>query len=141
MTQGRALVLALLASASLAACQRGADSGATANSNAPGSPGTGNATATTVPQQGESSSGRGPSGVAGSAAHPGSSGGDAVAGTTGKGTSDATGKSQAAQPGSGLHGGLGASDGTQALGAGPAGSAAASQGSANRTTKSSVGNR
>lgn len=84
---GRALVLALLAAASLAACQRGADSGATAKAPA----GTGN-----------------------------------------------NASSQAAQTGAGLHGGLGETDGTHAAGAGPA---AASQGSTNRTTKSSVGNR
>ncbi|WP_427915379.1 hypothetical protein ACPWT1_10895 [Ramlibacter sp. MMS24-I3-19] len=131
-----------MASACLAACHRDADSGATANGNAPGSPGASNAATVRVPQQGDTSSGRGPSGVAGSLPHPGSSGGDAVVGTTGKGTSANNAESQTAQPGSGLHGGLGASDRTSSMGAaGPSEAATPSQGSANRTTGSSVGNR
>jgi hypothetical protein len=153
--QARALVLAVLASACLAACQRGADSGATSSPNAPGSPGTGNAASVSVPQQGESSSGSGPSGVAGSAPHPGASGGDVVRGASGKGTSDNAARSQTAQPGSGLNGGLGATDGTTALGAGPAGTnptktggadqanqqESAAQGSTNRTPGGAVGRR
>jgi len=56
-------------------------------------------------------------------------------GASGKGTAAATG--QAAPPGTGLNGGLGTSGAnpTQSAGAGP------DNGSTNRTTRSSVGNR
>ena len=47
-----ALVLAAAASLGLVGCERGADSGATANPNAPGSPGTGNPTQVTTPSAG-----------------------------------------------------------------------------------------
>lgn len=138
--QVRALVLAVLASASLVACGRGADSGATSNPNAPGSPGTGNAVTTSTPQQGDSSSGRGSSGMAGSAPHPGSSGGDAVVGVTGKGAPQANDKSQDAPPAAGLNGGLGESTGTS-MGAGGAKQDQAAKGSTNSTPRGSVGNR
>lgn len=47
----------------------------------------------------------------------------------------------AAGPGTGLHGGLGATDRSTAMGASPAASAAGVSGSTNRTTGGSVGNR
>ena len=62
---------------------------------------------------------------------PGSSGGDAPPGTTGSGTAGAT------QPGTGLQGGLGAANGSMA----PGQPTAATEGSRNRTTGGSVGNR
>ncbi|MHB1123559.1 MAG: hypothetical protein ACYC0T_12675 [Ramlibacter sp.] len=66
-----ALILAAAASLGLAGCERGADSGATVNPNAPGSPGTGNSTQVVTPSAADGPPG-GPSGVAGSAPHPGS---------------------------------------------------------------------
>lgn len=110
-----ALLLAAGLTLALAACGRGADSGATANPNAPGSPGTGNPPVIATPQAPDSPPG-GPSGVAGSAPHPGSSGGDAVPGATG---SRIIG--QAPAPGGGLQGGMGA---------GPAASTATGTGTA-----------
>jgi hypothetical protein len=107
-----ALVLAAAASLGLAGCGRGADSGATANPNAPGSPGTGNPTRVVTPSAGEGPPG-GPSGVAGSAPHPGSSGGDAVPGATGSGT-----VGQTPPAGSGLQGGMGAGPASSPSGTG-----------------------
>jgi hypothetical protein len=118
---------ASLASLGLAACHREADTGATANSNAPGRPGTGNGVEVAQPQAGDNSSGRGSSGAKGSMPHPGSSGGDAPAGTTGSGGTGAMGG-----PGSGLAGGVNAAPG-QSTGVAP--------GSSNSTLKGSVGNR
>ena len=124
-----ALVLAAASSLGLAACQRGADSGATANPVAPGRPGTGNPTEVARPAAPDNSSGRGPSGVAGSMPHPGSSGGDAPAGTTGKGTS-----AMGAGPGTGLAGGTG-------QGMSPGVPSGAAEGSTNRVPGGSTGTR
>jgi hypothetical protein len=121
------LVLAAAASLGLAGCQRGADTGATANANAPGRPGTGNGVEVAGPQGPDSSSGHGPSGVKGSLPHPGSSGGDAPVGTTGNGGTGAMGG-----PGTGLTGGMNPQPGQ------PTGVAG---GAANRTPGNSVGNR
>lgn len=74
-----ALVFAAAASLGLAGCDRGADSGATANPNAPGRPGTGNPTVVVTPSAAD-----GPSGVAGSAPRPGSSGAGSASGQTGQ---------------------------------------------------------
>jgi len=140
---------AVLAAASLAGCGRGADSGATANPNAPGSPGSGNPAQARAPQAPDGPPG-GPSGVKGSAPHTGASGGDAVPGATGRGLDQAGSRSQTAQPGSGLQGGLGASSGQTAMGAGPSGASGpestgpqgtAASGSSNRSPSTSVGNR
>ena len=122
--------LALFAALALAGCNRGADSGATANPNAQGQPGTGNGREVSMPSQPDSSSGRGPSGVAGSMPHPGSSGGDAPPNTTGMGAAGA------AQPGTGLTGGLGQSGGIA-----PGQATSPAEGTKNSTSKSSVGNR
>src|SRR4051812_7639547 len=91
-----ALGLATCVSLGLAACDRGAGSGATGKPNAPDSPGTGNAPVVAVP-------------------------------ASGSGGSDSSGR---AQPGAGLQGGLGTGQ-----------SGAPAEGSTNRTTKGSVGNR
>lgn len=123
-----ACVLALV----LAGCERGADTTASPNPNAPRSPGTGNAVESVAPQAPDTPPG-GPSGVAGSTAHPGASGGDAVPGSTGHGTQSAAGQAQ--QPGVGLGGGLGAG---AAMGA--ASGTAVAPGGKNRTTAGSVGN-
>lgn len=78
-----------------------------------------------------------------------------VRGASGSGTADNAARSQTAQPGAGLNGGLGASDGTTALGAGPSGTnpsktggadqanqqESAAQGSTNRTPGNAVGRR
>lgn len=144
--------VALALSAVLAGCGQGADTGATSNPNAPGSPGTGNAAEVSTPTRaaGQGDSGApGPSGVKGSAPHPGSSGGDTVSGITGRGTDEAGGRSQTAQPGLGTTGGLGGQAGAAAtMGAGQptSGSADAGQttvpdGSPNRTTSGAVGRR
>lgn len=123
-----AFAAAILATAALVACGRGADSGATASPNAQGSPGTGNPTQARAPQAPDGPPG-GPSGVKGSAPHPGSSGGEPVAGATGSGT-------QGSSSGAGLGGGLG--EGRTAMGAAPAASApsgsAAPPGSSNRSS-------
>lgn len=125
----------------LAGCNRGADSGATSNANAPGSPGTGNDRVSVQPAAPDGPPG-GPSGIKGSAPHTGSSGGDTVPGTTGTGTAGAS-----TSPGSGLQGGLGAS-GTGLTGSFPAGGASApamgagpAGGSTNNTPDSAVGRR
>lgn len=118
---------------SLAACDRGA----TSNPNAPGSPGTGNAPEVRAPVAGDTPPG-GPSGVKGSLPHPGSSGGDAVPGTTGSGAADSS-RSQAAQPGSGLQGGLGRNQGMAT--STPPGTGQAADGSTNRTSSGAVGQR
>ncbi|HEY0920206.1 hypothetical protein [Devosia sp.] len=107
-----ALIVAAAASLGLAGCGRGADSGATANPNAPGRPGTGTPTQVVTPAAGDSAPG-GPSGVAGSAPHPGSSGGDAVPGATGSGT-----VGQAPPAGSGLQGGMGSGPASSPAGTG-----------------------
>jgi len=122
------LVLAAAASLGLAACHRGADTGATANSNAPGRPGTGNGVDVAQPQGSDSSSGRGSSGAKYSSAHPGSSGGDAPAGASGKGSST----SVMGGPGAGLAGGMNPAPGQ------PTG---VTEGTPNSTPKKSVGNR
>ena len=121
------LVLAAATSLGLAGCHRGADSGATAQANAPGRPGTGNGVEVASPQSADSSNGRGSSGAMGSLPHPGSSGGDAPAGVSGKG-----GASTMGGPGTGLQGGMNPQPGQ------PTGVAG---GSTNRTPHSSVGNR
>jgi hypothetical protein len=122
---GRILLLAASLSLALAACDRGA----TGNPNAPGSPGTGNAAEVKAPAAADTPPG-GPSGVKGSLAHPGSSGGDAVPGVTGSGTSEPGGRSQTAQPGSGLQGGLGRSAGMGGSVPSGTGTSSASGGSA-----------
>jgi hypothetical protein len=81
---GGALLLAAALSLGVAGCDRGSGG----NPNAQGSPGTGNAREVRVPSAPDTAPG-GPSGVKGSVAHPGSSGGDAVPGTTGSGTQGA----------------------------------------------------
>ena len=121
-----ALVLAAATTLALASCNRGG--AGTGNPNAPGSPGTGNASETSTPVVADTKPG-GPSGVKGSLPHPDSSGGDAVLGTTG------TGNAGAAQPGTGLQGGLGNAGGMSGTGTGVA------DGSTNSTSKSGVGNR
>ncbi|HYF42086.1 MAG TPA: hypothetical protein VEA35_06510 [Ramlibacter sp.] len=138
----RAFAVLLAAGVALAGCGRGADSGATSNANAPGSPGTGNAATASRPLAGEGPPG-GPSGVKGSAPHTGASGGDPVPGTTGSGASETGGRSQTAQPGVGTTGGLG---GTTAMGAAGSqgatdGAGAASRGSSNSTPDGAVGRR
>lgn len=100
------------------------------HANAPGSPGTGNATVQVQPAAPDSPTG-GPSGIAGSVPRTG---------VTGKGTTEASGNSAAAQPGVGLNGGLNA-DGASVAASGPAGTGPAGNGSPNRTTPGSVGNR
>ncbi|TFZ02356.1 hypothetical protein EZ313_13895 [Ramlibacter henchirensis] len=137
----RAIALAVVAAAALSACGRGADSGATANPSAQGSPGKGNAVEQArVPLRGDGPPG-GSSGAKGSAPHTGASGGDAVPGTTGRGTADAGGRSQTPGPGTGTTGGLGASQGqTATMGAAPSGGTATS-GSSNSTSGSAVGGR
>lgn len=70
----------------LSACGRGADSGATSNPNAPGSPGVGNATTQATPQQPDSRAG-GSAGFKGVAPPREASGGDVMTGTTGRGDS------------------------------------------------------
>jgi hypothetical protein len=124
------LVLAAAMSLGLAACHRGADSGATRAENAPGSPGTGNGIDVSRPQAADSSSGRGPSGARGSLPHPGSSGGDAPAGTTGN--AGTAGTSAMGGPGAGLNGGLNPAPGQ---------STGVSNGTTNSSPKNSVGNR
>ena len=136
----RAIVLAAAAVAALSACDRGAGSGATANPNAQGQPGTGNPTEQARVQAPDGPPG-GPSGVKGSAPHPGASGGDTVVGTTGRGSPPGSQSQTPAAPGTGLSGGLGASQGQSAMGAGPAGGGAASQGSSNTSSGSAVGQR
>jgi hypothetical protein len=141
MTMRPSWVLATLAAAgalALAGCSKEID-----NANAPGRPDPGNSAEIVRPQAPDSPAG-GPSGIAGSLPHPGSSGGDAVAGAAGSGnTSQTTAAEMAARPGVGLDGGLGTSAadagtaGGTAMGAGPV----VPDGSPNRTTKSSVGNR
>lgn len=122
-----ALAVAAASSLGLVACQRGADGGATANSNAPGSPGTGNPAEVSRPQAADSSSGRGSAGAQGPMPHPGSSGGDGVAGASGSGGTNVMGG-----PGTGLAGGLNPAPGQ------PTGVA---DGAKNRTPKDNVGNR
>ena len=124
-----ALVLAAVSSLGLAACQRGADSGATANPNAPGRPGTGNDTEVARPAAPDSSTGRGSSGAKGSLPHPGSSGGDAAAGTTGQGSS-----AMGAGPGTGLAGGTG-------QGMSPGTPTGVAGGTSNRTPDNAAGRR
>ena len=119
---------------SLAGCGRGADSGATSNANAPGSPGTGNDRVVAQPHAPDTPPG-GPSGVKGSLPHTGSSGGDMPPGATGSGSPVAGGHSQPGPPGTGLHGGLGSGD-TATMGAG-----VATEGSTNSSPKSRVGSR
>jgi hypothetical protein len=144
----RTWVFASLAAAcalALGACSKQADT----NPNAPGNPGTGNATLSSKPVAPDGPPG-GPSGVAGSSPHTGSSGGDVLPGTSGSGTAEASGRSQTPQPGSGLNGGLNA--GTAAIaGASAAGgtssapggvnTSAAGNGSSNATPDAAVGRR
>lgn len=122
------LALAAASSLGLAGCNRGADTGATKNSNAPGSPGTGNGVEVARPQNSDSSSGRGSSGAKGSMPHPGSSGGaDTPVGATGKGDTSTMGG-----PGTGLAGGMNNAPGQ---------STGVSGGSSNRSPDSAVGRR
>jgi hypothetical protein len=137
----RTAAVALLATLALAACQRGADSGATANPNAPGSPGDAAVARQAAPQRSDGPPG-GSAGAKGSVPHPGSSGGDAVVGTSGRGTSEPGSRStEAATPGSGLNGGLGGSTGnTGTMGAGPQ-ARSVPQGGTNRSNDSTTGFR
>ena len=135
--------LALLAALTLVAC----DKGVQGNWNAPGSPGTGNSREVVEPAAADTPAG-GPSGVAGSLRHPGSSGGDAVPGVTGKGTSDVGGRSQTAQAGVGTAGGLGGNSGLGMTGSfpavgtsGAAGGGAATAGSTIHTPGGAAGGR
>lgn len=135
---------ALVLSGALALALAGCDRGATGNPTAQGSPGTGNAREVAAPVASDTAAG-GPTGVKGSMAHPGSSGGDAVPGTTGSGTAGT------AQPGTGLQGGLGnagtglagnfPSPGASSAGASSRSMGAVASGSTNLTPKGSVGNR
>jgi hypothetical protein len=120
-----ALVLAAATSLGLAACHRG-DSHPSARANAPGSPGQGDSTQVATPAAGDTSGG-GSSGEKGTMRTPGTSGGSAPVGTTGGGTSGM------GAPGTGVNGGLGTTQPGQPTGV--------AEGSGNRTTKSSVGNR
>ncbi|AEG92390.1 hypothetical protein Rta_13030 [Ramlibacter tataouinensis TTB310] len=85
--------------------------------------------------------------MAGSAPHPGSSGGDTVSGVSGRGTDEAGGRSQTAQPGVGTTGGLGGNAGAAVMGGQPtqgaadAGQATVPDGSSNRSTSGAVGRR
>lgn len=135
----QAFGLALLSAIALAGCDKAVTGG---NANASGSPGTGNATTVTAPVVADSPPG-GSSGAAGSAPHPGSSGGDAMPGVTGKGTSDPSGRSQSAQVGVGTTGGLGGNSGLGMTGSFPPGQAqgAAGAGNSNRTSNDAAGQR
>ena len=84
----KAAGLALCIASLLVACGRGADSGATTNPNAPGSPGTGNATTQATPQQPDSRAG-GSAGFKGVVPPRDASGGDVMPGTTGRGAASA----------------------------------------------------
>ena len=125
--------LALLAALTLVAC----DKGVHGNPNAPGSPSTGNVRELTAPSAADTPAG-GPSGVARSLPHPGSSGRDAVPGVTGKGTSDIGGRSHTAQAGGGTAGGLGGKSGLGMTGSFPAAGASASAGGNSATAGSSI---
>lgn len=70
----------------LAGCGRSADSGATAKSNAPGSPGTGNAPVSAAPQQADGPTGGSPGPVG--VVTPGSSGTGMPPGATARGTAN-----------------------------------------------------
>jgi hypothetical protein len=120
MTLGTLSLAGLIAVgvSALAACSKQVDG----NANAPGSPGTGNATEVVRPAMPDSPSGRPP-----------------PAGTTGAGSTSSS--SQNAQPGTGLGGGLGSNS---AMGSSPAGTttgAPVGSGSTNATTGSAVGQR
>lgn len=138
----------VLACAALAACGRGADTGATTNPNAPGQPGTGNPVEAAAPQQPDSMAG-GSSGMKGSLPHPGASGGDAVPGATGRGAPEDGGRSQPPPPGTGTTGGLGGTAGLGMTGTFPpagaaqegSGPAAAPQGTTNRSGGGAAGAR
>ncbi|MFC5499045.1 hypothetical protein ACFPOE_15970 [Caenimonas terrae] len=141
MADAKAWGLALLAAMALTACGDKAVNGA--NANAPGSPGTGNATVQAAPVAPDTPTGGSP-GLVGTAT-AGSSGGGAVPGTTGRGTVDPGGRSQPAQPGVGTAGGLGGNSGLGMTGSFPAtnsaNAGAAPHGSTNSTPSTSVGNR
>jgi hypothetical protein len=127
----------IAAAGACAALVAGCGDRAERNANAPGSPGTGNPTAVVQPAAPDGPPG-GPSGIKGSVAHPGSSGGEAIPGTTGSGT---VAGGQPAQPGAGLNGGLGM---TGSFPAGTSTSATmgnAADGSPNTTSKNAVGQR
>ncbi len=85
----RAALTVLVLGMGLTGCQRGADSGATPNPNAPGSPGTGNAPVTAAPQQPDARAG-GSTGGAGVGPPPEASGGDLPQGASGGGRIGAT---------------------------------------------------
>lgn len=126
---------AVLVAAGLAGCDRGA----TANPNAPGSPGTGNGVVKATPQAPDGPPG-GPSGIKGSLPHTGGSGADMPAGATGGHVGNGPG-SQQAQPGTGLTGGLGAQAGMSPASATRNTVPGIAGGSKNTTTGGSVGNR
>jgi hypothetical protein len=132
-----AAAVLVAAGALLGACSKQADS----NPNAPGSPGTGNTSEVVRPAAPDGPPG-GPSGIAGSAPHTGGSGADAPVGTTGRGLTDPGGRSQTAQPGVGLHGGLGGGNvmGSSAA-PGTSGASVVPDGSSNTTPGSAVGRR
>ena len=117
----KACSMALLAAVALTACDKAVTGG---NANAPGSPGTGNPTLSAAPLAADTPPG-GSSGMAGTAANSGSSGGNAVLGTTGRVTSVAGSRSQSAQVGVGTTGGLGGNSGLGMTGSFPAGAASA----------------
>lgn len=101
------LSLALLAALSLVGCNRGEGTGAPVAAQPSGTPNV------ALPQAPDGPPG-GPSGVKGSVAHPGASGGDVMPDTSGRGIEDASGsgtqamgnRSQSPPPGGGLNGGL-----------------------------------
>jgi hypothetical protein len=138
----------LYAAMALVACDRSAQS----NPNAPGQPGTGNATEVARPQAGDGPPG-GSSGPAGKGPIAGSSGGSAVPGTTGSGGGEVSQaqRGQTAQPGTGTAGGLGGSAGLGMTGSFPGASAtttpgvpnqgAAPQGSPNAVSGGATGGR
>jgi hypothetical protein len=137
------LILAAAVALGLAGCDRGA----TADPNAQGSPGTGDARAVAAPAAVETPIGG--RGLKVSMSHPGSSG-DAVPGMTGSGTSDPGRRSQTPQPGTGLQSGFAGmgmtgsfpADGdTTVSSAALGGSGSGSADSRNRTARGWLGNR
>lgn len=96
MPQGMSATVLLCAGLMLGGCGRGADSGATSNPNAPGSPGTGNPPVTTAPQQADGPAGGSPGPVG--VVTPGSSGTGMPPGGTGRGTANPDAARQMAGP-------------------------------------------
>lgn len=120
----------LAGAAALAGCDRGADTGATSNPNAPGQPGS-NPPVTAIPDSGSTNVSPGVGGQAGVQPVPGATG----SGGTGTGPTTST------EPGTGTAGGLG---GTNAVGAGPQQGQSGSQvpsGTTNTAPRDNVGGR